>query len=394
VPVVITILVLGEIMKQRQKNPESTGASVAAESGASPQEAARRWAGSKIGNAALLEFIQSDRAIRQDVVDDALRSPARPLPNLELWEQRFGEPLGHVRLHADAPSAAAAVQAEAFVCGSDIILADASPTEDVLAHELTHVLQGTGQGTQLEAGPSPAEAEADRVGAAVLKGEAVQPGVTADANTLHRYAAPTDWLDYVGLGIDVVERVYIEVAYEEGEEKDYQRAVNSLFFAIDIILAAMPGAGGGGVVMRSSHTLAVAGWGAIPDTAKIEIIQKLAELMKWDTRRAAQFVHRYFSVASKSGGSGGQTPSSGGGTSKHEPLRGEEATKAASNLGYDQRIPAQKAPFNSHGQPVFSNGKKYITPDVDGHNGGVWKMFDRSGKRLGTFDANLNQVGK
>lgn len=43
-------------------------------------------------------------------------------------------------------------------------------------------------------------------------------------------------------------------------------------------------------------------------------------------------------------------------------LKGKEAQEAASNLGFDRRIPPQKAPFNSHGQPVFYDGKKVMTP--------------------------------
>lgn len=43
-------------------------------------------------------------------------------------------------------------------------------------------------------------------------------------------------------------------------------------------------------------------------------------------------------------------------------LKGKEAQKAAGDLGFDRRIPPQKAPFDSHGQPVFYNGKNYITP--------------------------------
>ncbi len=69
------------------------------------------------------------------------------------------------------------------------------------------------------------------------------------------------------------------------------------------------------------------------------------------------------------------------------------ARDAAKNLGFDRRIPPQKAPFNSHGQDVFFDGKRYITPDVDGHIGGTWKMFDRKGRRIGTFDENLNRIG-
>jgi filamentous hemagglutinin len=88
----------------------------------------------------------------------------------------------------------------------------------------------------------------------------------------------------------------------------------------------------------------------------------------------------------------GSSSSSGGGRGS-TPLRGEEAAKAAEDLGFTKRIPPQKAPFNSHGQPVFQAGNKYITPDVDGHSGGVWKMFDRNGTRLGTYDAKLVRIG-
>ncbi len=40
----------------------------------------------------------------------------------------------------------------------------------------------------------------------------------------------------------------------------------------------------------------------------------------------------------------------------------------------------------------FYNGKNWITPDIDGHKGGVWKMFDKSGyERLGTFSEDLKK---
>jgi hypothetical protein len=69
------------------------------------------------------------------------------------------------------------------------------------------------------------------------------------------------------------------------------------------------------------------------------------------------------------------------------------AREAASALGFDKRIPPQRAPFNSHGQSVFFDGKRYITPDVDGHSGGAWKLFDRRGNRIGTYDEKLNRIG-
>lgn len=50
---------------------------------------------------------------------------------------------------------------------------------------------------------------------------------------------------------------------------------------------------------------------------------------------------------------------------------------------------------------VFKHKEKnlYISANIDGHNGGVWKMADSvanlgsKNTRLGTFDANLNKIG-
>jgi RHS repeat-associated protein len=104
------------------------------------------------------------------------------------------------------------------------------------------------------------------------------------------------------------------------------------------------------------------------------------------------------------------TPGSGSGTANARPalegdpwspaeVAGREGTMAQPNgplaaqaLGYNQRISPQKSPFLSHGAEVYSNGKNYITPDVDVHSGGVWKMFDRRGNRVGTYDADLNRI--
>ena len=74
-------------------------------------------------------------------------------------------------------------------------------------------------------------------------------------------------------------------------------------------------------------------------------------------------------------------------------LKGKDAEEAAKKLGYDRRVAPNKAPFNSHGQPAFFNGKDYITPDVDGHNVSEgWKKFSKKGVRLGTYDKDLNRV--
>ena len=71
----------------------------------------------------------------------------------------------------------------------------------------------------------------------------------------------------------------------------------------------------------------------------------------------------------------------------------QAATKAAKKLGF------QKTNEFSHGQAVYKKGKYYITPDIDGHNGGAWKMAKSVEKlasretRLGTYDINLNRIG-
>ena len=70
-----------------------------------------------------------------------------------------------------------------------------------------------------------------------------------------------------------------------------------------------------------------------------------------------------------------------------------EATEAAIKLGF------RKTNYRSHEAPVFKKGNRYISPDVDIHNGGVWKMANSVAKlasrtsRMVTYDANLNRIG-
>jgi len=72
----------------------------------------------------------------------------------------------------------------------------------------------------------------------------------------------------------------------------------------------------------------------------------------------------------------------------------KEATVAAAELGY------RKINETVHnGQAVYRKGNLYITRDLDGHNGGAWKMansisgLESRETRLGTFDRNLNFIG-
>jgi hypothetical protein len=84
---------------------------------------------------------------------------------------------------------------------------------------------------------------------------------------------------------------------------------------------------------------------------------------------------------------------SAGGGSGGEPPNEPTVKERAASLGYTRRIPPQKAPFDSHGQAVYFDGKNYLTRDVDQHNvSDGWKMFNRRGQRIGTYDENLNRV--
>jgi len=71
----------------------------------------------------------------------------------------------------------------------------------------------------------------------------------------------------------------------------------------------------------------------------------------------------------------------------------KETLKIAEQLGF------KRTNHYSHGQSVFQKGNRFISRDVDVHNGGFWKMADsiknlaRKQTRLGTYDRFLNRIG-
>jgi hypothetical protein len=117
------------------------------------------------------------------IVHEALRSSGQPLDSATraYFEPRFGHDFGDVRVHSDALAAqsADAVHALAFTVGQDIVFAadryrpETPGGKQLLAHELTHVVQQAGQTTgaqpQLDVG-APGdrfEQEAERVAEAI-----------------------------------------------------------------------------------------------------------------------------------------------------------------------------------------------------------------------------------
>jgi hypothetical protein len=86
------------------------------------------------------------------LVHDVLASPGHPLDSATraFFEPRFGHDFGYVRVHADAKAAesAQAINALAYTVGRHIVFAPdihSQTANEVLAHELVHVLQETEQ---------------------------------------------------------------------------------------------------------------------------------------------------------------------------------------------------------------------------------------------------------
>ncbi len=118
------------------------------------------------------------------LVHEVLRSPGQPLDaaTRAVMEPRFGHDFSKVRVHTDtrANESANAVDALAYTVGPQIVFGagryrpGSTTGRQLLAHELTHVVQQRGQpsaGHSLLVGPSSDayEAEAERAASTVSR---------------------------------------------------------------------------------------------------------------------------------------------------------------------------------------------------------------------------------
>ena len=133
-------------------------------------------------------------------VHDTLRSPGEPLDVRDrlYFGARFGHDFGRVRIHADSDAAASvdAVDAAAYTVASDVVFGRdqywpaSTRGRQLIAHELTHVIQQEGAtaapGEPLEVEPagSPAEHEARNAASTVANG--YWPAPTSHAQTAPR----------------------------------------------------------------------------------------------------------------------------------------------------------------------------------------------------------------
>jgi outer membrane protein OmpA-like peptidoglycan-associated protein len=130
---------------------------------------------------------------------DGARTGGSPLPEAERadMEGRFGADLSAVRLHADgqADELNRSVRARAFTVGTDIFVGAGGYDRELLAHELTHVVQQTsGRAGTVSHPADPAEVQARRVAAAIAADrpfdENLGNGAVTRALSVQRFAGP------------------------------------------------------------------------------------------------------------------------------------------------------------------------------------------------------------
>ncbi len=151
-------------------------------------------------------------------VHAVLREQGRPLDTATraFMEPRFGYDFSQVRVHTDGNAAlsANAVNARAYTIGQDVVFGQGQYAPgsasgcQLMAHELTHVVQQDSSASALQSSvqisqPSdPAEQEAETVSQAVSAGTAAE-AISSAAPGIHRQAAPvprrTIW---VNVGFD------------------------------------------------------------------------------------------------------------------------------------------------------------------------------------------------
>ena len=70
----------------------------------------------------------------------------------------------------------------------------------------------------------------------------------------------------------------------------------------------------------------------------------------------------------------------------------EAARRAAREMGWKKaKVDWQGKAKN---QDIFTDGKRFYSRDINSHSGGAWKVFDSTGKRIGTLDSSGKFIGK
>lgn len=119
------------------------------------------------------------------------------LPFRKEMERAFGQDFSGVKVTIGKADQMQSIGAQAATRGDEVVFADATPSKEVVAHELTHVVQnrrggatgGVASKGELSDPHSAAEHEADTVAHRVVSGEAVEVHAAPDAG-IHRAPPP------------------------------------------------------------------------------------------------------------------------------------------------------------------------------------------------------------
>jgi hypothetical protein len=151
--------------------------------------------------------LNSESFVVPAIVDEVLDSAGQPLdaPTRAFMEPRFGHDFSQVRIHTDAWAAAStqSINATAYTVGRDVVLPNGTGDNQLLAHELAHVVQHGGRqasvGLLSISSPNDrSEREAALAAEAVSAGRSFRPTLLT-GETIHRQPAPRPPATLAGL---------------------------------------------------------------------------------------------------------------------------------------------------------------------------------------------------
>ena len=217
-----------------------------------------------------------------------------------------------------------------------------------------------------------------------------------------------DWVDkVVGYAIGIATNLIpgtgtMRDAYSPNSSSDYNSTLQTTDDAASALGTALVVGGTGG--MAIGGTVAAAGVGVTVSTTGVGAIVGAP---------AVAVGAEVASVSAATTVTGGVMVMNSSKNKSDGYERGKSSKNSSSDYSFIQGTPGNKRKVTTqipdgykkvkghhpHGADVFYNGKQYITPDKDNHNGGMWKMakklkdlFHRN-TRMGTYDENLKRIG-
>jgi hypothetical protein len=162
-------------------------------------------------------------------VHEVLRSPGAPLDagTRAAMEPHFRHDFGKVRVHADSAAAESAreVRAAAYTVGRDVVFGsgqyepESARGRQLIAHELTHVVQQSGAAPQASLTMGPADGPAEREADLAAERSPAAPQHGASAHSLQR--APDDeWDKVYGKHKSFLQKPYDEYKAGLGEIRE------------------------------------------------------------------------------------------------------------------------------------------------------------------------------